>query len=77
MTRLDSGAVALKKDWVPLEEVVGSALTRLEERLEQRPVSVKIAVDVPLVLVDPVLFEQVFVNLLENADKYTPVPSFA
>ncbi|MEY2936999.1 MAG: hypothetical protein RL033_7748, partial [Pseudomonadota bacterium] len=72
MTRLESGAVALRKDWVPLDEMIGSALTRLETRLDARKITVDIASDVPLVLVDPVLFEQVFVNLLENADKYTP-----
>jgi two-component system, OmpR family, sensor histidine kinase KdpD len=71
MTRLESGAVALRRDWVPLDEMIGSALTRLESRLEDRPVHVAIAEDVPMVFVDPVLFEQVFVNLLENADKYT------
>jgi len=57
---------------VPLDEVIGSALTHLEARLQDRPINVAIAADVPLVLVDPVLFEQVFVNLLENAEKYTP-----
>lgn len=72
MTRLEAGPVVLRKDWVPLDEVIGSALTRLEVRLEHRSISVDIADDVPLVLVDPVLFEQVFVNLFENADKYTP-----
>jgi two-component system sensor histidine kinase KdpD len=75
MTRLESGSLALKRDWVPLEEIVGSALTRLEVGLEHRRVSVDIATDVPLVLVDPVLFEQLFVNLLENAEKYTPQDS--
>ncbi|MBL0198369.1 MAG: sensor histidine kinase KdpD [Myxococcales bacterium] len=72
MTRLESGGVALRRDWVPLDEMIGSALTRLEARLGAREVTVSIAADVPLVSVDPVLFEQVFVNLLENADKYTP-----
>lgn len=72
MTRLESGGLALKRDWVPLDEMIGSALTRLETRLGAREVSVAIAPEVPLVLVDPVLFEQVFVNLLENAVKYTP-----
>lgn len=72
MTRLESGGVLLKRDWVPLDEIVSSSLTRLEDRLERRLVTVDIAADVPLVFVDPVLFEQLFVNLLENADKYTP-----
>jgi two-component system sensor histidine kinase KdpD len=72
MTRLDSGAVVLRRDWVPLDEMVGSALTRLEARLGARPIRVSIGADVPLLRVDPVLFEQVFVNLLENAEKYTP-----
>jgi two-component system sensor histidine kinase KdpD len=75
MTRLESGGIALRRDWVPLDEMVGSALTRLESRLGARPVTVSIAAEVPLLNVDPVLFEQVFVNLLENADKYTPAGS--
>jgi two-component system, OmpR family, sensor histidine kinase KdpD len=72
MTRLESGGIALRKDWVPLDEMIGSALTRLEARLGARAVTVSIAPEVPLLSVDPVLFEQVFVNLLENAEKYTP-----
>jgi two-component system sensor histidine kinase KdpD len=72
MTRLESGAVTLKRDWVPLDEIVGSALTRMDERLGDRKVSVQVASDVPLLFVDPVLFELLFVNLLENAAKYTP-----
>ncbi len=72
MTRLDSGAVEPKREWVPLDEVVGGALTRLDRRLGGRPVTVSIAPDVPLVSLDPVLVQQLFVNLLENAAKYTP-----
>jgi two-component system sensor histidine kinase KdpD len=75
MTRLDSGEVVLKKDWVPVEEVISSALTRLEAQLAARTVNVSISDDTPLVLVDPVLLEQLFVNLLENAVKYTPSSS--
>jgi two-component system sensor histidine kinase KdpD len=72
MTRLDSGAVEPRREWVPLVEVIGSALTRLERRLGARPVTTTIADDVPLLSIDPVLVEQLFVNLLENAAKYTP-----
>jgi two-component system sensor histidine kinase KdpD len=72
MTRLELGEVTLRKDWVPLEEIIGSALTRLEKRLEGREVKVEIQNGIPLLLVDPVLIEQLMVNLLENADKYAP-----
>jgi two-component system sensor histidine kinase KdpD len=72
MTRLDSGTVEPKREWVPLVEVIGSALTRLERRLGRRPIQTTLADDVPLLSIDPVLVEQLFVNLLENAAKYTP-----
>jgi two-component system sensor histidine kinase KdpD len=72
MIRLESGALQVQKDWQPLEEVVGVALIRLEERLKQHPVTVRLPSDLPLLMMDGLLVEQVFVNLLENAAKYTP-----
>jgi two-component system, OmpR family, sensor histidine kinase KdpD len=72
MTRLDSGAINLKREWVPLEELVGSALTRLEARLTGHQLKVRLPEHLPLLDVDPVLLEQLLVNLLENASKYTP-----
>jgi len=71
MTRLESGAVALQKEWHSVEEVVGSALRRLEEGLAGRPVQTVMPADLPLVPMDAVLVEQVLVNLLDNAVKYT------
>ena len=75
MTRLESGVLVVKRQWMPLEEIVGSALTRLESQLQGRPVRTDLPVDLPLVPADAVLLEQVFVNLLENAAKYTPAGS--
>lgn len=72
MTRLESGAVVVKREWHPLEEIVGAALTRLESQLGSRPIAIELPADLPLVAVDDVLLEQLFLNLLENADKYTP-----
>jgi len=70
MTRLQGEAPALRREWLPLEEVLGAALGRVERLLGDRPVTVTGAGE--LVLADPVLLGQLFVNLLENAAKYTP-----
>jgi two-component system sensor histidine kinase KdpD len=72
MTRLESGSLQLTRDWHSLEELVGTALARLDRSLKERPVKVSIPTDLPLVPVDGVLVEQVLVNLLDNALKYTP-----
>jgi two-component system sensor histidine kinase KdpD len=75
MTRLEAGAVQVRKEWHALEEVVGAVLTRLDDRLRGRPVITHIPGDLPLVPLDSVLIEQVLINLLENAIKYTPMGS--
>jgi two-component system, OmpR family, sensor histidine kinase KdpD len=71
MTRLESGSLRLSRDWHSLEELVGSALARLEPALKGRAVRTRIPEDLPLVPVDGVLVEQALVNLLENAAKYS------
>jgi len=75
MTRLESRSLEMKRDWIPLEEMIGSAIERLDAKLVGRDIETELAPDLPLVSVDPVLFEQVLVNLLENAAKYTPAGS--
>jgi two-component system sensor histidine kinase KdpD len=75
MTRLQSGALEVRREWIPLEEIVGSALTRSGEQLAGRPVRTDLPADLPLVSADAVLLEQVLVNLLENAAKHTPARS--
>jgi two-component system sensor histidine kinase KdpD len=72
MTRLESGVVEPRREWVPLVEVVGAAMNRLERQLDGRPVVTHVPDDVPLLSIDPILVQQLFVNLLENATKYTP-----
>ena len=71
MTRLESGAVTVKKEWLSLEEVVGSALDHLDTRFGNREVKVVLPGDLPLVPGDAVLLEQLLINLLENAAKYS------
>ena len=71
MTRLESGAIQVKKEWQSLEEIVGVVLNRLGDRLNDHPVTVKLPGNLPLIPFDGLLIEQVLVNLFDNAIKYT------
>jgi two-component system sensor histidine kinase KdpD len=72
MMRIEAGAVQLNREWHPLDEIVGAALSRLEERLRSYTVKTAFPPDLPMVQIDGVLLEQVVLNLLENAAKYAP-----
>jgi two-component system sensor histidine kinase KdpD len=72
MTRLESGAIQVNKEWQPLEEVVGAVINRLGDRLDDYPLSVKLQPNLPLVPFDSLLIEQVMINLFDNAIKHTP-----
>ena len=75
MTKLESGALELKRDWVDIGELVGAAVERTRRHLGRRRIKIDIADRLPMVRVDFVLFEQVVFNLLDNAIKYSPPDS--
>jgi two-component system, OmpR family, sensor histidine kinase KdpD len=70
MTRLEAGTLEPKRDWHSLEEVIGSALARVEGYAPACRFETQIAPDLPLVPIDAVLVEQALVNLLENAVRH-------
>jgi two-component system sensor histidine kinase KdpD len=72
MSKLEVGAATPSRQWHVLEEIVGSALHRTHGELAAHEVAVRLPGNLPLVFVDGLLLEQVFVNLLENAAHYTP-----
>lgn len=63
--------IAVNKQWHLLEEVVGSALHRLERQLSGREVRIEIPEDFPLCHFDDVLIEQLIINLLDTTVKYS------
>jgi two-component system sensor histidine kinase KdpD len=72
MTRLETGAMELDRDWASLGEIAGSVLRRLSERMNEHRLMVELPDDLPLIRVDAALIEQALGNLLENAAKHTP-----
>ncbi len=72
MTRLEAGALRLHRTLIDVEEAVGAALDRLRSRLRAFNIETQIDQNLPPVYADALLFEQVLVNLLDNAAKYTP-----
>ena len=72
MTRLEAGAIQPKSEIVDLSDIVGSALRRAQPLLAGHHVKIALQPDLPMVKLDPVLFEQVLFNLFDNAAKYAP-----
>jgi two-component system sensor histidine kinase KdpD len=72
LMRFESGQIALRRQWETLDDLVGSALGRVEERLRGHPIEVRIPADLPPVYVDADLIVQTFANLFDNVAKYTP-----
>ncbi|MBM6592520.1 sensor histidine kinase [Microvirga pudoricolor] len=72
MTKLESGAIAPNIALNDLSDILGAALHRARNVLSDHRIEVRLAPDLPMIAVDPVLFEQVLFNLLDNAAKYSP-----
>ncbi|HVC12120.1 MAG TPA: sensor histidine kinase KdpD [Burkholderiales bacterium] len=75
LARLQGGATRVQADWYELEEVVGGALARLAGPLAGHRVATRLPQGSTLARFDAVLIEQVLINLLENAARYTPAGS--
>jgi two-component system sensor histidine kinase KdpD len=75
MTRLSSSRVEIIWQWHPVDEIIGSALTRMERQLLGRQIETHIDEGLPLIHVDSILMEQLLVNLIDNATKYSPQDS--
>jgi two-component system sensor histidine kinase KdpD len=72
MTRIESGATEPNASLHYVGDIVGSALRRATKILAQHETEIDIPADLPMLKIDPVLFEQVLFNLLDNSAKYAP-----
>jgi K+-sensing histidine kinase KdpD len=75
LIRLESGRLISRPGLPAIDEVIGSSLYRLEKDLGGRSVRTHVPEEVPLTTFDPVLLEQVMINLVENVIRHTPPES--
>jgi two-component system sensor histidine kinase KdpD len=71
MARLESGMLKLNKDWCDLQDIIGIAVNKLGDALNNHPLEINVQSELPLVQADNILIEQVIINLLDNALKYS------
>jgi two-component system sensor histidine kinase KdpD len=75
MTRLEAGAMRVKRDACDLQDLIGSSLEEVGSRLADRSVMLDVPDDLPSVSMDFVLIERVLVNVIDNGLKYSPPES--
>jgi K+-sensing histidine kinase KdpD len=72
MTRLGQEGLTLARDWIGIDELIGSATRRLQRYVPHVTYSINIPANLPPVHVHPALIEQAIFNVLENAAKFSP-----
>jgi two-component system sensor histidine kinase KdpD len=72
MTRIESGALAVRPTLIPLDELVDESLAAVNGLVPRQRVRLDAPSDLPLLEIDHVLMGQVLANLLENAARLCP-----
>jgi two-component system sensor histidine kinase KdpD len=72
MTRLESGLLKVRRDWIDVSDVVSMAVRQTADLLAQHQLTVDLAPDLPLLRADFVLLQQALANLLHNTGVHTP-----
>jgi two-component system sensor histidine kinase KdpD len=71
-TRISREQIKPRMEWIEPTDIVNSALERRKRRLNGHTVSLDVDSNLPFIYVDPVLIEQAFVQVVDNAAKYSP-----
>ncbi len=72
LARLQGETITLAREWVPVDELIATALQAREHALHSLRLRIELEADLPLLRVDAVLMERVLCNLIDNALAHTP-----
>jgi two-component system sensor histidine kinase KdpD len=72
MVKLESGMLRLRKKWCDVEDIIGVVLAQVKDFQQHRNIRVQLPDHIPMILGDEVLLEQVLVNVISNAIKFSP-----
>jgi two-component system sensor histidine kinase KdpD len=72
ITRIDAGALELRRDWIDLREIVDRVASAARRRGARQRFEVALPPDLPLVRADATLIEQAIGNVIGNAIVHTP-----
>jgi len=72
ITRIDAGALELRRDWIDLREVAERVISAARRHGARQRIEISLPSDLPLVKADATLAEQVIGNVIRNAIVHTP-----
>lgn len=73
MSRIEAGALKLQRQWNAMADVIDTVVERMQRQTTRHQIEIDVSEDLPLIQVDAILIEQVFINLISNSLKYAPV----
>src|SRR5215813_5330529 len=72
ITRIDAGALELRRDWIDLREVTERVVNAARRHGARQTIEINLPADLPLVRADAALAEQAIGNVIANAVVHTP-----
>jgi two-component system, OmpR family, sensor histidine kinase KdpD len=76
MSRIEAGALKLQQQWNSMADLIDTVAGRMQRQTIRNQIEVDVSEELPLIQVDAILIEQVFINLISNSLKYAPIGSW-
>lgn len=75
VVQFETEGISLSKEPASLIDIIHAAIKITQKTLEQRPIDLSLADNLPMITVDVKLITEAIVNILDNAIKFSPIGS--